>query len=406
MTPPHLNHIEDAIRDIRRGRLVIVRDNYDRENEADLVMAAEKATAKDINFMIRHAGGLICVALTRERASELGLTSMVPEEDNTQPFGCNFTVSVDARKGITTGISAADRALTVRLISDPASKPYDLARPGHIFPVRARAGGVLDRAGHTEAAVDLARLAGLKAVGVMCEVLDPKGKPADTRRLQQMSRRYGLRVITIADLIEYRKNTEKLVERVASAKLPTEYGMFTAHVYSCPSQHREHLALVMGKISPDRPSLVRVHSQCLTGDTLHSVRCDCREQLESAMVQVAEKGEGVILYLNQEGRGIGLTNKIRAYALQDKGLDTVQANEHLGLPADMRDYSVGAQILADLGVRKMHLLTNNPKKISGIERYGLLIVKRVPLEMNPRSTNRAYLKVKKDKLGHLLSKVQ
>lgn len=398
--------IEEALKDIRRGRMVIVCDSSDRENEADLVMAAQKVTAADINFMIRHGGGLICTALTRARALKLGLSSMVPEEENTQPFGCNFTVSVDARKGVTTGISAADRATTVRTLGNPRTSSYDLVRPGHVFPVRARVGGVLDRAGHTEAAIDLARLAGLTPAGVMCEILDKDGKAAGLKTLQQMSRRFGLKIITIEQLIEYRKNTEKLVERVATAQLPTEFGYFTAHVYSCPSQNREHLALVMGRISAARAALVRVHSQCLTGDTLHSIRCDCREQLASAMRKVSEKGEGVILYLSQEGRGIGLTNKIRAYALQDRGLDTVQANERLGLPADMRDYSVGAQILADLGVRKIHLLTNNPHKIRGIERYGLHILRRIPLEITPRNTNRAYLKVKKDKLGHLLSKVQ
>ncbi|HEX5483886.1 MAG TPA: bifunctional 3,4-dihydroxy-2-butanone-4-phosphate synthase/GTP cyclohydrolase II [Terriglobia bacterium] len=398
--------IEDAVKEIRRGRIVIVRDSSDRENEADLVMAAQKATAADINFMIRYGGGLICAALTRERALKLGLSSMVPEEENTQPFGCNFTVSVDARKGVTTGISAADRAATVRALGNPRAESYDLVRPGHVFPVRARSGGTLARAGHTEAAVDLARLAGLSPAGVMCEILDRDGKAASEKVLQEMSRRFHLKMISIEQLIEYRKNTEKLVDRAATAQLPTEYGYFTAYVYSCPSQNREHLALVMGSISPSRPALVRVHSQCLTGDVLHSVRCDCREQLDSAMRQVAAKGEGVILYLSQEGRGIGLTNKIRAYALQDKGMDTVQANEHLGLPADMRDYSVGAQILADLGVRKIHLLTNNPHKIQGIERYGLHILKRIPLEITPCNTNRAYLRVKKDKLGHLLSKVQ
>ncbi|MGH9435494.1 MAG: GTP cyclohydrolase II [Terriglobia bacterium] len=398
--------VEEALKEIRQGRMVMVCDSSERENEADLVMAAQKATAADVNFMIRHGGGLICAALSRARALKLGLSSMVPEEENTQPFGCNFTVSVDARKGVTTGISAADRATTLRVLGNPRAASYHLARPGHVFPVRARAGGVLDRAGHTEAAVDLARLAGFSPVGVMCEVLDTDGKAAHTKALDEMSRRFRLKIITIEQLIDYRKNTEKLVDRVASAQLPTDFGNFTAYVYSCPSQNREHLALVMGRISPSRPALVRVHSQCLTGDTLSSIRCDCRAQLQAAMRAVADNREGVILYLSQEGRGIGLTNKIRAYALQDRGLDTVEANEKLGLPADMRDYSVGAQILADLGVRKIHLLTNNPHKISGIERYGLHIVKRVPLETTPSKTNRAYLKVKKDKLGHMLSKVQ
>lgn len=398
--------LEDAIREIRRSRMVIVRDSLDRENEADLVMAAEKATPSAINFMIKQGGGLICVALQRERALKLALAPMVSAEENSTPFVCDFTVSVDARKGVTTGISAADRAATVKLLASPRTRSYDLVRPGHIFPVRARAGGVLARAGHTEATVDLARLAGLNPVGVMCEILDKNGKAAQAQTVEQLARRFRLKTITIEELIEYRRYNERLVERVASAQLPTEYGTFTAHVYDCPSQNREHLALVMGKVSPDQPVLVRVHSQCLTGDTLHSIRCDCRDQLATAMRKIGEKGRGVIVYLSQEGRGIGLANKIRAYALQDKGLDTVQANLRLGLPADMRDYSVGAQILADLGVRKINLLTNNPKKVSGIERFGLKILKRVPLEIPPHDGNRKYLRVKKDKLGHLLSKVQ
>lgn len=402
----NLKRIEEAIRAIRRGRMVIVRDSSDRENEADLVMAAERASSVDINFMIKRAGGLICVALERARAAKLGLAPMVPAEENTTAFGCDFTVSVDARKGVTTGISAADRAATVRLLASPRARSFDFIRPGHVFPIRARAGGILARAGHTEAAIDLARLARLNPIGVMCEILDESGKAAQARTVERLARRQHLKVISIEELIEYRRYSERLVERVASAHLPTQYGAFTAHVYDCPSQNREHLALVMGRISPERPTLVRVHSQCLTGDALHSIRCDCREQLAAAMKQIGQSGQGVIVYLSQEGRGIGLANKIRAYALQDKGLDTVQANERLGLPADMRDYSVGAQILADLGVHKMFLLTNNPKKISGIERFGLKIVKRVPLEILPHDGNRAYLKVKKDKLGHLLSKVQ
>jgi 3,4-dihydroxy 2-butanone 4-phosphate synthase / GTP cyclohydrolase II len=398
--------VEEAVQEIRAGRLIIVRDSLDRENEADFVMAAEKVSAAHINTMIKEGGGLICAALTRERALKLGLPPMVGADDNATPFGCDFTVSVDARKGTTTGISAQDRATTVRLLASPRTRSYDLVRPGHIFPVRARTGGVLARAGHTEASVDLVRLAGLKPVAAMCEILDKNGKSALAPGIEKLARKHRLKVLNIEQLIEYRRYREKLVVRVASAQLPTEFGNFTAHVYECPSQNREHLALVMGKISPDRPVLVRVHSQCVTGDTLHSIRCDCRDQLANAMKKVGEKGEGVIVYLSQEGRGIGLANKIRAYALQDKGLDTVQANERLGLPADMRDYSVGAQILRDLGVRKIHLLTNNPKKVSGIRRHGLSILRRVPLEVSPTQTNRAYLKVKKDKLGHLLSKVQ
>jgi len=398
--------VEEALREIRAGRLLIVRDSLDRENEADFVMAAEKVSAAHINTMIKEGGGLICAAVTRERALKLGLPPMVGADDNATPFGCDFTVSVDARKGATTGISAQDRAATVRLLASPRTRSYDLVRPGHIFPVRARAGGVLSRAGHTEASIDLVRLAGLKPVAVMCEILDKDGKSALGPGIEKLARKHRLKILNIEQLIEYRRYREKLVVRVASAQLPTAYGKFIAHVYECPSQNREHLALVMGKISPDRPVLVRVHSQCVTGDTLHSIRCDCREQLATAMKKVGEKGEGVIVYLSQEGRGIGLANKIRAYALQDKGLDTVQANERLGLPADMRDYSVGAQILTDLGVRKIHLLTNNPEKVSGIRRHGLKILRRVPLEITPTKTNRAYLKVKKDKLGHLLSKVQ
>jgi 3,4-dihydroxy 2-butanone 4-phosphate synthase / GTP cyclohydrolase II len=403
---PEFAAIEEVLAEIRRGRVVIVRDSLDRENEADLVMAAEKCSAADINFMIKQGGGLICVALPRERATKLGLGPMVHADENTTPFGCDFTISVDARKGVTTGISAADRAAAVRLLASPRAKPYDFVRPGHVFPVRARAGGVLARAGHTEAAVDLARLAGLVPVGVMCELLDEDGRAARGRCVQQLAQRHHLRVISIDQLIQYCRGKEKLVQRVASAQLPTQFGIFRVHVYDCPSQRRQHVALVMGQISSDRPTLVRVHSQCLTGDTLHSIRCDCREQLETAMKKIGEKGQGVIVYLSQEGRDIGLANKIRAYALQDKGLDTVQANERLGLPADMRDYSVGAQILTDLRVRKICLLTNNPEKVSAIGRYGLKIIKRVPLEVPPRASNHAYLRVKKDKLGHLLSKVQ
>ncbi len=398
--------VDEAIADIRKGRIVIVRDSMDRENEGDLVFAAEKVTAAKVNFMIKEAGGLLCVALTREAAVNLELPPMVAAEDNATPYGCDFTVSVDARRGITSGISASDRAATIRLLGSRHARAYDLVRPGHVFPVRARLGGVLVRPGHTEAAVDLARLAGLSPAAAICEVLDRTGEAARSHWLGRLARRHRLKVITIGQLVEYRKAREQLVRLVASAKLPTEYGSFTAHVFDCPSQNQQHVALVMGRVSPDRPTLVRVHSQCLTGDALHSVRCDCRGQLEAAMRKIRDMGEGVVVYLSQEGRGIGLANKIMAYELQDEGLDTVEANEKLGLPADMRDYSVGAQILANLGVRKIHLLTNNPRKISGIAQYGLKILKRVPLETKPRRTNRAYLRVKKDKLGNKMSTIQ
>ena len=406
MARNHISAVESAISDIRKGKLVIVRDSQDRENEADLIMAAEKATATNINFMIRQGGGLICVAMTQDRAMKLGLPAMVRADENAQSLGCNFTVTVDARKGVTTGISAADRATTVRALANLKTQPDDLNRPGHIFPVRARQGGVLVRAGHTEASADLARLAGLKPLGVMCEILDRQGDPASPATVDRLAKRHSLKVINISELAEYRRYTEKLVVRVATSQLPTRYGKFTIHVYDCPSMNREHVALVRGRINRGSPTLVRVHSQCLTGDALSSIRCDCREQLDASLRKIAEKGSGVVVYLSQEGRGIGLANKIRAYALQDRGQDTVQANESLGLPRDMRDYSIGAQILADLGVHKIHLLTNNPKKISGIERYGLSILRRIPLEVEPQRSNRAYLKVKKDKLGHWLSKIQ
>ena len=406
MARNHISAVESAISDIRKGKLVIVRDSQDRENEADLIMAAEQATATNINFMIRQGGGLICVAMTQDRAMKLGLPAMVRADENAQSLGCNFTVTVDARKGVTTGISAADRATTVRALANLKTQPDDLNRPGHIFPVRARQGGVLVRAGHTEASADLARLAGLKPLGVMCEILDRQGDPASPATVDRLAKRHSLKVINISELAEYRRYTEKLVVRVATSQLPTRYGKFTIHVYDCPSMNREHVALVRGRINRGSPTLVRVHSQCLTGDALSSIRCDCREQLDASLRKIAEKGSGVVVYLSQEGRGIGLANKIRAYALQDRGQDTVQANESLGLPRDMRDYSIGAQILADLGVHKIHLLTNNPKKISGIERYGLSILRRMPLEVEPQRSNRAYLKVKKDKLGHWLSKIQ
>ncbi len=344
--------------------------------------------------------------MPHESAAHLGLPPMVAAEDNATPYGCDFTVSVDARKGITTGISASDRAATIRLLASPETRTYDLVRPGHVFPVRARKGGVLVRPGHTEAAVDLARLAGQRPVAAICEILDASGKAARAGALERLARKHRLKVVTIDQLVEYRRSREQLVRRVASARLPTAFGLFTAHVYDCPSQNLQHVALVMGTVSAERPTLVRVHSQCLTGDTLRSIRCDCHDQLELAMRKIQKRGEGVIVYLSQEGRGIGLANKILAYSLQDRGFDTVEANQKLGLPVDMRDYSVGAQILSDLGVRKVHLMTNNPKKISGIARYGLTIERRVPLEIRPVRANSSYLRAKKDKLGHLLSKVQ
>ncbi len=393
--------IEQAIEDIRKGRIVIVVDDADRENEGDMIFAAEKVTPDLVNFMARHGRGLICAPLTPERAVELDLNAMVPQ--NTCKLGTAFTVSIDKLGGTTTGISAHDRAATVRALVDADTKPSDFARPGHVFPLVAKPGGVLRRAGHTEAAVDLARLAGLKPVGVLCEVLDDDGSMARMPRLLEIAASLDLHIVTIADLIAFRRRTEKLVEKVQQIRFPTEHGEFTLHLYRSISSGKNHIALTKGSITPDEPALVRVHSQCLTGDVFGSMRCDCGPQLARAMEQIEQAGNGVLVYMNQEGRGIGLENKILAYALQDEGHDTVEANEALGFPADMRDYGLGAQILADLGVGKIRLLTNNPRKLVGLAAYGLEVVDRVPIEIQANDANRRYLTAKRDKLGHLLN---
>jgi 3,4-dihydroxy 2-butanone 4-phosphate synthase/GTP cyclohydrolase II len=398
-----IDPIEGAVADIQAGRMVILVDDKDRENEGDLCMAAEKVTPEAINFMATHGRGLICLSLTESRLEQLRLSMMVPDYENNSGFGTAFTVSIEAREGVTTGISAADRATTIRAAIADEARPGDLVRPGHVFPLRAREGGVLRRAGQTEGSVDLARLAGLKPAGVICEIMNEDGTMARLPDLIRFRKSHGIKVCTIADLIHYRLRHEKLVQRAGSAELPTPAGEFIAHVYENGIDRVDHIALVKGEIDPEADTLVRVHSECLTGDAFGSQRCDCGEQLQAALKLIDSEGSGVLLYMRQEGRGIGLKNKIRAYALQDKeGLDTVQANERLGFPPDMRDYGVGAQILVDLGVRKMRLITNNPGKRAGIEGYGLTIVDRVPLEMQPNAKNLEYLRTKKEKLGHVL----
>ena len=394
------NTIPEAIEDIRKGKMVIVIDDEARENEGDLVMAASGVTPEAINFMAKYGRGLICLPIVGERLDKLGIKPMVT--NGVELREAAFTVSVDARKGTTTGISAHDRATTVKAVINPKTRPSELCSPGHIFPLRYREGGVLVRAGHTEAAVDLAKLAGLYPAGVICEIMHEDGTMARTPELFRFAKKHGLSIITIADLIEYRRRTEKFVRRVATARLPTEFGEFKIIIYQSLLDNEHHLALVKGEVKDKRNVLVRVHSSCLTGDILHSLRCDCGSQLHRAMEMVEEKGQGVILYMHQEGRGIGLVNKVKAYELQDKGLDTVEANKALGFKPDLRDYGIGAQILADLGLSTIVLLTNNPRKIVGIEGHGLKVTRRIPLEIKPTRVNQKYLRVKKKKLGHML----
>jgi len=397
--------IPEAIEDIRLGRLLVVIDDEDRENEGDLTIAAEKVTPDVINFMARHGRGLICLPMTGERLDALRIPLMVQDEENSAKFGTAFCVPVEAKKGTTTGISAADRARTVLAAVDPKTRPEDLARPGHMFPLRAVPGGVLQRSGQTEAAVDLARLAGLYPAGVICEIMNEDGTMARLPELQLFCRRHELKMITVKDLIRHRMSHERLVRKIAEANLPTAHGAFRIHAFESLIDRQHNVALVMGEIRPEDEVLVRVHSQCLTGDIFHSSRCDCGDQLEKALGIISAAGKGVLLYLGQEGRGIGLVHKIMAYQLQDQGKDTVEANEALGFKADQRDYGIGAQILVELGVRRMRLMTNNPRKFVGLEGYGLEIVERVPLEVPPSETSRRYLKTKKEKLGHLLRSV-
>jgi len=393
--------IREAIADFRQGKFLIIVDDEDRENEGDFVVSADSITPEKINFMAKQGRGLVCVAMTGKRLDALHLSPMV--SDNTSKLGTSFTISVDAVHGTTTGISAYDRAETVKVLINPHTKPEDLARPGHIFPLRAAKGGVLSRAGHTEAVVDLARLAGLSHAGILCEIMDEDGSMARLPRLEAMADAFDIKIMTIRDLIAYRSVHDKLVHRVVSTNFPTRYGEFILHLYESDIDEHHHLALVKGDITPDEPVLVRVHSECLTGDVFGSLRCDCGEQLHHALAAIKKEGKGIFLYMRQEGRGIGLSNKIRAYQLQDQGKDTVEANVALGFPPDLRDYGIGAQILVDLCAKKLRLLTNNPKKVVGLKGYGLEIIERIPLEVQPNSMNARYLETKRDKLGHLIS---
>ncbi len=392
--------IEEAIQEIREGKILIVVDDEDRENEGDFIMAAEKITPDAINFMAKYGRGMICLPTTRKRAEELNLTMMVNQ--NTALLGTPFTITVDAVHGTTTGISAYDRAKTVQVFIDPKTKPSDLARPGHIFPLVAKEGGVLARSGHTEAVVDFARLAGLYPSGVLCEIMSEDGSMARLPELQKIAQEFGLKIATIADLIKYRRRTERLVKRAAETMLPTPFGDFKMVAYESQVDDKPYLALTMGDIADGKPVLVRIHSSCVTGDIFHSLRCDCGEQLDRAMQMIADEGRGIVLYIFQEGRGIGLINKLKAYELQDQGLDTVEANERLGYPADLRDYGIGAQVLIDLGVKKIRYLTNSPSKLAGLEGYDLEIVERVPLVVEPNKCSKRYLETKREKLGHML----
>jgi 3,4-dihydroxy 2-butanone 4-phosphate synthase / GTP cyclohydrolase II len=394
--------IEEAIEEIRAGHFVVVVDDEDRENEGDLTIAAQFVTPDSVNFMATHGRGLICLCLTPERCEELGLRQMT--DQNEAQFGTAFTVTIEARDGVSTGISAADRARTIQVAVDPTSTPYDVVSPGHVFPLRARAGGVLQRSGQTEAAVDLARLAGLAPAGVVCEIMNDDGTMARVPDLVGFCERHGLKLVTVADLIEYRKRTEKLIERVVSVRLPTDFGDFHAVAYRETLTGKQHVALVKGDVEGQDNVLVRVHSECLTGDVFHSRRCDCGAQLERALARIEQEGMGVLLYLAQEGRGIGLLNKLRAYELQEQGLDTVEANLELGFKADPREYGIGSQILADLGLTTIRVLTNNPRKISGISGYGLTAVSQEPIEVEPNDENRGYLETKRDKLGHMIGR--
>ncbi|HXD64969.1 MAG TPA: bifunctional 3,4-dihydroxy-2-butanone-4-phosphate synthase/GTP cyclohydrolase II [Solirubrobacteraceae bacterium] len=392
--------IEEAIEDIRQGKMVVVCDDENRENEGDLTMAAQFVTPEAINFMRKEGGGLICLALTSERCDDLGLPLMAAK--NESAFKTAFTVSIEARSGVSTGISAADRARTIQVAIDPKSSPRDLVQPGHVFPLKAREGGVLERVGQTEAGVDLAKLAGLNPSSVICEIMNEDGTMARVADLVGYCERHGLKMITVADLVAYRRRHEKLVERVVSTKLPTTFGDFVAVGYRSLVDNKHHVALVKGEVEGREDVLVRVHSECLTGDVFHSLRCDCGEQLESALAMIEQEGSGVLLYLSQEGRGIGLLNKLKAYKLQEEGLDTVDANLRLGLPADLRDYGIGAQILVDLGLSSIRILTNNPKKISGLAGYGLSVADQIPIQHAPNPHNEAYLRAKAEKLGHTL----